>query len=302
MPLSVAMQRMRGEPGTEVRVGLRRDGEADAIVVNLRREIIRIASVDARVLPDRTVLLQIRSFNETTLGEARQALDRADVEARSQGGISGLLLDLRDNPGGLLEAAVEIVDEFLDEGVIVSTRGRDNTLQREAHAHQGSRGDWPIVVLVNGYSASAAEIVAGALQDHRRALIAGTRTFGKASVQNVIELPDGSALKLTTARYYTPSGRSIQAEGIVPDMTIEQLDAEVVRAARVGRDDIREATLEGHLDATAPARTAPGTRTHARLPPTGSVDDSVRFRDDHQLAMAHQTLRALIATQRPPKR
>lgn len=301
MPLSVAMQRMRGEPGTDVQVGLRRQGEADAIVVTLRREIIRIQSVEARVLPDRTVLLQIRSFNETTLGETRRALDRAQIELRSRDGIAGLLLDLRDNPGGLLESAVQIADEFLEAGVIVSTRGRDGVLQREARAQRGSRGEWPIVVLVNGYSASAAEIVAGALQDNQRAVIAGTRTFGKASVQNVIELPDGSALKLTTARYYTPSGRSIQAEGIVPDMVIEQLDAAVLSAARVGRDDIREATLAGHLDAAEPSTAQPNSRTQAHAP-RSEGDRSSHFRDDHQLAIAHQTLRAMIASTHPARK
>jgi carboxyl-terminal processing protease len=298
MALSEAMRRMRGEPGTEVHVLLRRMSTPDAVAATLRREIIRIESVEARVLPDRSVLLRLRAFNETTVGEAKRALDHAAQQLRSRQGIAGLLLDLRDNPGGLLEAAIEIVDELLDEGVIVSTRGRDGTMLRDARARPGSRGDWPIVVVVNGYSASAAEIVAGALQDHRRAVIVGTRTFGKASVQNLIELPDGSALKLTTARYYTPSGRSIQAQGIQPDVAIDQLDAALVQQARLNRDDISESTLDRHLAGQDAAQPTAGDRNQPRAH-VGSEPDGARFRDDYQLAMAHQVLRALIAAKSP---
>ncbi len=301
MALSEAMRRMRGEPGSEVHVLLRRTSTPDAVAATLRREVIRIESVEARVLPDRAMHLRLRAFNETTVGETRRALDRAAQDLRSRNGISGLVLDLRDNPGGLLEAAIEIVDEFLDEGVIVSTRGRDGALLRDARAHDGSRGHWPIVVLVNGYSASAAEIVAGALQDHRRAVIVGTRTFGKASVQNLIELPDGSALKLTTARYYTPSGRSIQAQGIQPDVMIDQLDAALVQQARLNRDDISESTLDRHLSGQDPARRPPDERNLPRIHVEGDGNGD-RFRDDYQLAMAHQVLRALIAAQSPAGR
>jgi carboxyl-terminal processing protease len=259
----------------------------------MRREIIRIESVEARVLPDGVFYLRLRAFNETTVGEARRAFEHANDELRGAGGIAGLLLDLRDNPGGLLDAAVQIADELLEGGLIVSTRGRDGVLLREERATRGSRGSWPVVVLVNGYSASASEIVAGALQDHRRAVIAGTQTFGKASVQNVIELPDGSALKLTTARYYTPNGRSIQAHGIVPDVIIEQLDADVLRRAQLGRDDIREATLERHLDnPQSPPAPQVGRAPRTTVEPNS---DALRFRDDYQLSMAHQVLLALVA-------
>lgn len=303
MPLSEAMQRMRGEPGTVVAVRLRRDGEQDAIAATMRREIIRIESVEGRVLPDGTMYLRLRAFNESTVTDTRRALDHAMNDLRARGGMAGLLLDMRDNPGGLLDAAVEIADEFLEQGVIVSTRGRGGVLQREERAHGGSRGTWPMVVLVNSYSASAAEIVAGALQDHGRAVIVGQKTFGKASVQNVIELPDGSALKLTTARYYTPSGRSIQAEGITPDVTIDQLDSSLLHDARLGRDDISEATLDRHLDATTTSASAssPDDRQAVRLPSTHG-DSRSRFRDDYQAHMAHQVLRALIAARRPPRR
>lgn len=303
MPLADAMQRMRGEPGTEVTVLLRRDGVPDAVAATMRREVIRIETVEARVLPDRTVHLRLRAFNESTVTDARRALDHAARQTHGDGGIGGIVLDMRDNPGGLLDAAVAIADEFLDAGVIVSTRGRDGVLQREERARRGSRGSWPLVVLVNSYSASAAEIVAGALKDHGRAVIVGTRTFGKASVQNVIELPDGSALKLTTARYFTPSGRSIQAEGITPDVIIDQLDASLLDAARLGRDDISEATLDRHLAAGTP--TPPATRAtdrgRARAATVDGESDS-RFRDDYQLSMAHQVLRALVAAQRPSTR
>jgi carboxyl-terminal processing protease len=303
MPLSEAMQRMRGEPGTDVNVRLRRQDEPDAIAVTMRRDIIRIESVEGRVLPDATVQLRLRAFNDSTVTDTKRALDRAAQELRVRGGIAGLVIDMRDNPGGLLDAAVEVADEFLEQGVIVSTRGRGGVLQREERAHSGSRGAWPIVVLVNGYSASAAEIVAGALKDHGRAVIVGTRTFGKASVQNVIELPDGSALKLTTARYYTPSGRSIQAEGITPDVVIEQLDSSLLSAARLGRDDISEATLDRHLQSNAPDRSAATPRDRQAVhEPIPDDHSDTRFRDDYQAGMAHQVLRGLIAAQRPPPR
>jgi carboxyl-terminal processing protease len=213
--------------------------------------------------------------------------------------VTGVLLDLRDNPGGLLSAAVAIADEFLSDGVIVSTRGRNGKLLRENRASaSGTRPDWPMVVLVNGYSASASEIVAGALHDQHRAVLVGTRTFGKGSVQNVIELPDGSALKLTTALYFTPNGTSIQARGIEPDVAIEQLDPNVLRQARSSGSGFSEASLAGHLampGATEPKAPAPKSAPRA-LPRAPSSAEHARpeFESDYQAFMGHQVLKALI--------
>lgn len=298
MPIADAIGLMRGEPGTHVAVRLRRPGVEEAVVLSLDRELLSIRAVEATLLSDRTVHLRVRSFSESAARELGAALDAAQERAAAGGGIAGLMLDLRDNPGGLVSAAVDVADEFLRDGLIVSTRGRGGKLQRQRSARgPGTRPPWPMVVLVNGYSASASEIVAGALRDHGRAVIVGTRTFGKGSVQNLMDLPDGSALKLTTARYYTPSGHSIQAQGITPDVVVEQLDADRLRALGLGRDDIREATIEGHLAAEAPERT---TMPFERDAPRGPADvsDSGRgpFPDDYQARVAHHVLTAMIAT------
>ncbi|MFW5920641.1 MAG: S41 family peptidase [Polyangiales bacterium] len=294
MRIEEAVRRMRGEPGTDVRARIRREGEPEAIEVTLTREIIRVHAVEVRVLPDRIVHVRLEAFQENTTSELRSALDEAVAGARESGGIRGVLLDLRDNAGGLLDEAVLVSDEFLEDGVIVSTRGRDDELLSEARAHgRGTRPEWPMVVLVNGYTASAAEIVAGALQDHGRATVVGTETFGKGSVQNVIELPDSSAMKLTVARYYTPDGRSIQAEGIEPDMVVQQLDAELVDEA-MGRDELREVGLDGHLEGGA--ENGGETRKPARDQPRAERGASATpFPDDFQARMAYQALRALIS-------
>lgn len=294
-----ALLRMRGEPGTQVHVQLRRLGVEAAVDVTLTREIIRVQAVEGRLLPDRIVYIQLRLFQEDSVEQFRHVLDEASDHAARAGGVTGVLLDLRDNPGGLLSAAVAIADEFLSDGVIVSTRGRNGKLLRENRASaSGTRPDWPMVVLVNGYSASASEIVAGALHDQHRAVLVGTRTFGKGSVQNVIELPDGSALKLTTALYFTPNGTSIQARGIEPDVAIEQLDPNVLRQARSSGSGFSEASLAGHLampGATEPKAPAPKSAPRA-LPRAPSSAEHARpeFESDYQAFMGHQVLKALI--------
>jgi carboxyl-terminal processing protease len=254
MDVDEAVRRMRGRPGSHVRMTLRRRGVTDPIRVELVREIIHVNSVESRELPEGVGYVAIKSFQDRTSDEVSQALDRL---TRAAGGrLRGLVLDLRYNPGGLLDEAVFVADQFLREGVIVTTRGRNGQAQDEARARAaGTRPDFPIVVIVNGYSASAAEILAGALQDHHRALVVGQRTFGKGSVQSVIDLPDGGALKLTIARYFTPSGRSIQAQGIAPDVMVE--DGE---APEQPREPERERDLEQHLptEAIPSPRRSPG--------------------------------------------
>lgn len=306
-----ALKRMRGEPGTQVHVQLRRRNVDAAVDVTLTREIIRVPAVEGRLLADGCVYVQLRLFQEDSAGQLRQVLDEAVERAAKGGGIKGVLLDLRDNPGGLLSAAVLVADEFLRDGVIVSTRGRNGVLLRENRATgPGTRPDWPLVLLVNGYSASASEIVAGALRDHHRAVLVGTRTFGKGSVQNVIDMPDGSALKLTTALYYTPNGTSIQARGIEPDVAIEQLDPAVLREARLGTGEFSEAALSGHLavpasvvvntDSAPQPRSSrspsqPAPERSAPRAPLKTTGARPALESDYQAFMGHQVLKALIA-------
>jgi carboxyl-terminal processing protease len=299
MRLQDAVRIMRGAPGTDVRVSIRREGHDEGIEVTLTRAYVEVSPIEAQVLPGRILHLRIRAFQANTTTEMRAALDAA-LQAQG-GGLAGVLLDLRDNPGGLLREAVLVSDEFLREGTIVSTRGRDGRVLQSSSAHaRGTRPDWPMIVLVNGYSASAAEIVAGALQDHERALVVGTTTFGKGSVQNIVELPDGGALKLTIARYFTPSGRSIQATGIVPDIEVPALSADALRRARLETEgQIREADLHGHLDGDAPRQARISPRDASR--DVGAGEDGV-LRDDHQARMGLETLRAILAdraAQRP---
>jgi carboxyl-terminal processing protease len=307
LPIEDALERMRGAPGTMVRVALRRANVEAALELELVREVIEVHAVEARVLPDLSVYVRLKMFQETTAEELRDALDLAVERTADQGGVRGVLLDMRGNPGGLVSAAVLVADEFLSDGVIVSTKGRGGRVLREQSASAaGTRPNWPLCALVDGYSASASEIVAGALHDHGRAVLVGTRTFGKGSVQNVIELPDHSAIKLTTALYYTPSGRSIQADGIQPDVVVEQLDAETWQRARQGGAGLSEAALQGHLPsangaAPAPASSPPrDARTAARMP--SAEPASKPFSDDFQAHMAHQVLQALIAAKAKPAR
>lgn len=290
MPIAEAIERMRGEPGTKVAVSLRRPGQDDAIAVELTRENLTMEAVEAKAFGDGVIWIHVQAFQEDTAREFRAALTRGLAHLRQQGvPFSGLLLDLRDNPGGLVSAAALIADEFLDQGVIVSTRSRDGRSEHVHRAHApGTRSGFPIVLLVNRFSASASEIVAGALQDHGRAVVVGTRTFGKGSVQNVIELPDGSAIKLTTALYYTPAGRSIQATGIVPDVEVPQVDERTRQALHKAQAELSEASLEGHLSS---GYGGPAKGDHA-----GQV--AVPFANDYQAMVGYQVLQALVASQR----
>jgi carboxyl-terminal processing protease len=224
MPVGEATRRMKGAAGSQVVLSIERAGLREPRTFTLVRDHVRTTSVDWRVL-DRgagTVYVRIRSFQDRTDRELRQALDGARKEMGEP--IQGLVLDLRNNPGGLLEQAVKVADRFLSRGVIVTTESRGKQPEVEQAHEKDTEPGYPIVLLVNRGSASASEIVAGALQDHGRAVVAGVRTFGKGSVQTVVELDDGSALKLTVARYFTPNHRSIQERGIAPDVLVEATD------------------------------------------------------------------------------
>ena len=220
MPVGEATRRMKGTAGTPVALTIERAGLREPRTFTLVRDHVRTTSVDWRVL-DRAggkVYVRIRSFQDRTDRELRQALDGARKEIG--GPIQGLVLDLRNNPGGLLEQAVKVSDRFLPRGVIVTTEARGKKPEVEEAHEKDTEPGYPVVLLVNRGSASASEIVAGALQDHGRAVVVGTQTFGKGSVQTIVELEDGSALKLTVARYFTPKHRSIQERGITPDVPV----------------------------------------------------------------------------------
>ncbi len=242
LDLQEAVEQMRGEPGTSIELGILREGEDAPIDVAIERAIIRVQSVRTRVLEPGFGYLRISQFQSRTGDDVLDAIESLNEQT---GGLKGLVLDLRNNPGGVLDAAVEVADVFISNGRIVSTDGRNDQARSEftATPNDALNGE-PLVVLVNAGSASAAEIVAGALQDYDRAVIMGEPTFGKGSVQTILPLRDGNAVKLTTARYYTPNGRSIQAEGIVPDVAIANLQVSNGRALPRA---LRESNLPGHL-------------------------------------------------------
>jgi carboxyl-terminal processing protease len=213
------VSRMRGRAGTAVSITVVREGRDDPMTFELRRESIRVASVRHEMLESSIGYVRVSQFNESTANELRRAID----DMQDQHLLDGLILDLRNNPGGVLDSAVDVTDLFLDSGIIVTADGRTVESRFVREAHRGDLLDGAaMAVLVNGGSASASEIVAGALQDHHRAMIVGTSTFGKGLVQTVMPLSKGRAIKLTTSRFYTPSGDSIQEKGIFPDMVIEE--------------------------------------------------------------------------------
>lgn len=248
-----AVEFMRGEPGSTLKLTIKREGSKDLKNFELVREIIKVKSVRHQSLGERIHYVRIASFQENT-GEELDDIIKANIAD-----LGSLVLDLRDNPGGLLDQAVRVADLFIESGLIVSTVGRDrNRIEREFATKRGTYLGFPIVTLVNGGSASASEIVAGALQDHERAVIMGTTTFGKGSVQTLVSLPDGSGLKLTVARYYTPKDRSIQAKGITPDIVVPFKKGDKAKSSNQekkqteqknspDRENRKESDLDGHI-------------------------------------------------------
>ncbi len=248
MGLIDAVDSMRGEPGTDIKITVRREGVEEPIDFDLVRDVIGVTSVRSRMLETGFGYLRISQFQTGTGKDVAKAVTA--LEAEAGGELKGLIMDLRNNPGGVLRSSVEVADTFLKKGVIVYTEGRlpNSELRFNATGHDMIEGA-PIVVLVNGGTASASEIVAGALQDHNRAVIMGTESFGKGSVQTVLPLTNERAIKLTTALYYTPNGRSIQLTGITPDISVER--ATIRREAP--EDRVRESDLPGHLGNAARA-------------------------------------------------
>lgn len=245
LSLAEAVEIMRGEPGSKIMLTIIREGADKPLKLELTRAIIKVKSVRTETLDTGYGYVRISTFQSPTGENLRDAINQLKVD--NGGKLKGLVLDLRNNPGGVLDAAVEVSDAFLNKGMIVYTEGRIEDSDQKFHAKPGDMlNGAPIVVLVNGGSASASEIVAGALQDHQRAVILGTKTFGKGSVQTVMPLTNDTAVKMTTARYYTPSGRSIQADGIEPDIKLDAL--QVSAAEDNGFQPLREVDLSRHLE------------------------------------------------------
>jgi carboxyl-terminal processing protease len=241
MSLNDAVEAMRGPSGSEIELTIAREGVPQPFTLKLKRDIIKVRSVRSRSLEPGFGYIRIAQFQANTGSDFRKALQKLKGE---QPPLKGLVLDLRNNPGGVLQASVEVADAFIRSGLIVYTEGRLANAKSQFSAQPDDDADGiPLVVLINGGSASASEIVAGALQDHKRAVIMGTDSFGKGSVQTVVPLSEESAIKLTTARYFTPNGRSIQAHGIAPDIVVERAKVEMLPRG----DSVTEADLQRHL-------------------------------------------------------
>ena len=245
LTLEQAVEKMRGPVNTPITLTIVRKGKDDPFDVKVTRDVIRINAVKSRVEDD-IAYIKVTTFNEQTHANLQKSLEALNKQIGSK--LKGYVIDLRNNPGGLLDQAIAVSDDFLDRGAIVLTKGRNNEETQRANARPGDITEGKkIAVLINGGSASASEIVAGALQDHKRATIIGTRSFGKGSVQTIIPLGANGAIRLTTARYYTPSNRSIQAKGIDPDILIEEELPEELKAKMANEKPRGEASLRGHL-------------------------------------------------------
>jgi carboxyl-terminal processing protease len=275
LTINQAVERMRGPINSKIKLQITRKGLDKPLEVTLTRQTIKVRSVNSHVEGDDVGYIRITQFNAQAGDELRKCI--ADISAKvPQDKLKGFILDLRNNPGGLLDQAIAVSNAFMSRGEIVSTRGRDPE-DMERFDAKPSGGDLthgkPLIVLVNGGSASASEIVAGALQDHKRATIVGTRSFGKGSVQTIMALGDNGALRLTTARYFTPSGRSIQALGITPEIEVLQ---DVPDALKAEQDRMSEASLRGHLKAQGEEKS--GSQSY--VPPDPANDKALHMADD----------------------
>ncbi len=293
MDLMEAVHRMRGKKGTPITITIMREGWQESQEFKIIRDIIKIKSVKkVERIEEKYGYIRLITFNENTDRDMRRGME--ELLGNTPGGLKGLILDIRINPGGPLEQAVKVADLFIGEGTIVSTRGRSEGDNHVWYAHKpGTYQDFPMIVLVNGGSASASEIVAGALQDHGRAVILGTQTFGKGSVQTLLKLKDSSRLKLTTAYYYTPAERSIQAEGIKPDIWVEPLSPEQQAALNRKKDEqryfIREKDLIHHFEHEDVGKQEPPSETMKPEPETPEESPEIQ---DYQLKCALDLLKS----------
>jgi carboxyl-terminal processing protease len=306
-PLDKLVKRLRGAAGSHVKMGVRRAGVAEILTFDLTREVIRVPSVASKLLVDRVAYVRVKQFQERTHDELLEAA--AKLRARAGGRLTGVILDLRADPGGLVDQAADVADEFLDEGVIYTARHRERIVDEVKARAGGAFVREPCVVLVNQWTASASELVAGALQDHKRGTVVGERTFGKGSVQAILSLPGGAGMRLTISRYYTPSGHAIQADGVHPDVTVELKKEE-------GAVSYREKDLEGHLapqSSGGSPESAPksvvvveGDAGVAAPEPSGSeaknVPDDPEKGTDSVLKVGWEVLRKQMANAPPPSK
>ncbi|GKT12563.1 MAG: carboxyl-terminal processing protease [Thiomicrorhabdus sp.] len=301
--LSEAVKIMRGKPGTELELTIIRKNADGPINIKIVRAIIKVKSVKQRMLKNDVGYLRISQFQIRTGQDVVKAVKKLEEENGKP--LTGLVLDLRNNPGGVLQAAVQVSDAFLEEGLIVYTEGRIKNSKMRFESEAGDvMNSKPIVVLINEGSASASEIVAGALQDQKRALVAGRTSFGKGSVQTLLQLNNGAAIKVTTARYFTPLGRSIQAEGIKPDIEIDLVKVEKVDAKKLGR--IKEKDLTGHLvngnDEEKPSSEAKSKEDEAKDAEKEKADELKEVLDrDFELNEALRIIKAMILAQQMSK-
>lgn len=297
LTLNEAVDKMRGKVGTPIKLTIRREGTAEPIILTLVRDIIKIESVKYEMIGKDIGYVRITTFNQNSDAGVKKAI--TEFLAKKDNQLSGIILDMRNNPGGLLDQAISVSDLFLDKGEIVSTRGRHAQDTERDNATPGDiTNGLPIVVLINGGSASASEIVSGALQDHHRAIVVGTQSFGKGSVQTVVPLPGHGAMRLTTARYYTPSGRSIQAKGIEPDIVIEQAKIETIKSERISEADLRGALDNKKADkAAVPPVAETGAPDAAKKDKDAAAKTDARklvdLEEDYQLARAVDLMRGV---------
>lgn len=292
LTLDEAVEMMRGPVGSEIIITVVREGTAEPFDVSIIRDTIKLTAVRTRAVGD-TVVLRVTTFNDQTYPNLESGMKKEIEALGGMENVNGFVIDLRNNPGGLLSQAIRVSDAFLDKGEIVSTRGRDPQDGDRFNATPGDLADGkPVVVLINGGSASASEIVAGALQDHRRAIVIGTKSFGKGSVQTVMPLKGDGAMRLTTARYYTPSGRSIQALGVSPDIVVQQPPRRDDTAEEEQREIRSEADLRGRLENDSLSEDERRQIEADRA----KAEDAARLREeDYQLAYAIDILKGLSA-------
>jgi len=283
MPLFEAVNLMRGRKGTQIKIDIFREGFEHPETFTITRDVVKVVSVSGRLLEPGYVYVRVRAFQERTASDLRRVLE--DLHAEAGAPFDGVVLDLRDNPGGLLNQAVQVADTWLSDGLVVYTKGRVDSQRQEFRASaEDTEPNYPITVIVNEGSASASEIVAGALQDQHRALVVGKKSFGKGSVQTVYPLEGGNGLRLTTALYYTPGGRSIQEVGIAPDIIVAAAPPVEVAVDENAAHHVREADLEGHF-------------THEDAAPVPEDEDEMTteggsVREDLQLARAVEVLKS----------
>lgn len=303
LTLDQAVEMMRGEVGSEVIITVVREGVTDPFDVSIIRETIKMTAVRSRLVGS-TVVLRLTTFNDQTYPGLEDGIRKMVEEAGGMDKVNGFVIDLRNNPGGLLNQAIMVADAFLEKGEIVSTRGRN---PQDGERHNATPGDLaqgkPVVVLINGGSASASEIVSGALQDHRRAIVVGTKSFGKGSVQTLIPMKGEGAMRLTTARYYTPSGRSIQALGVMPDIVVNQpaIDPQAPGTEEQAAEDAARQRSEADLRGVLSNDSMTDDEKQLLEEERARTEEAAKLRDeDYQLAYAVDILRGLAAVAPKP--